>query len=230
MNVTVSNAVRKWVGRAEEGAATALPRPEWLSGKEFSQEWTLIHLGTWNAVFAPFRREVRDILEIGSWEGMSALYFLNFFPECSITCVDTFAGSAEHKDPSSPSFAVDLLGVEGRFDRNTSEYGDRVSKIKVRSACALDALAEQHRAFDLIYVDGSHRRADVMADSVLCWCLLRVGGILIWDDWRWCEDAPSEEKPKDAIDLFRRAFSPCMTTLHSGYQLIVRKTGEWPIR
>ena len=38
------------------------------------------------------------VIEIGSWEGRSALFFLNFFPRSRITCIDTFAGSSEHQD------------------------------------------------------------------------------------------------------------------------------------
>ncbi len=36
-------------------------------------------------------------------------------------------------------------------------------------------------ASQVIYVDGSHKARDVIADAVLAWALLRPGGILIFD-------------------------------------------------
>lgn len=39
--------------------------------------------------------------------------------------------------------------------------------------------------FDLIYIDGSHMRLDVLTDAVMAWQLLRVHGILVFDDYEW---------------------------------------------
>ena len=44
--------------------------------------------------------DVTDILEIGSFEGMSALFLLKNFENSKIDCVETFKGSDEHGDIS----------------------------------------------------------------------------------------------------------------------------------
>ena len=35
----------------------------------------------------------------------------------------------------------------------------------------------------MIYIDGNHRYGACLADSRNCWPLLRVGGLMIWDDY-----------------------------------------------
>lgn len=39
--------------------------------------------------------------------------------------------------------------------------------------------------FDFIYVDGLHLSQDVLYDALLSFDLLKVGGILIFDDYLW---------------------------------------------
>jgi hypothetical protein len=202
--------------------------PEWLDGRDFTRDWALVHFPIWNHVLGARRIGIREVLEIGSWEGMSALYFLNSFPDCRITCIDTFGGGAEHTDPASPFYTPDIGCIERRFDRNLAPFENRVRKIKSRSVPALDWLAEESRTYDLIYIDGSHRRDDVFADTALSWRLLNVGGLLIWDDWGWRREAPSPDKPEHAIAVFRRAFASCISILHDEYQLIARKEADWP--
>jgi len=122
-----------------------------------------------------------------------------------------------------------MLGNEALFDTNVMEtYTGRVEKIAARSVVGLDRLATSQRdPFDLIYVDGSHERDDVMTDSILAWRLLKVGGVLIWDDYELISAMPGyfieDQNPKPAIDLFLSWRKHELEVLHSGYQVIVRK-------
>src|SRR5689334_22074915 len=47
---------------------------------------------------------------------------------------------------------------------------------------------------DVIYVDGSHARNDVIVDSILAWRLLRPDGLMIWDDYNMEPQLPDEER------------------------------------
>ena len=58
---------------------------------------------------------IKNILEIGSYEGRSAIYFLQIFPNAKITCVDTWSGSDEHLNEN-----FDI--IESYFDMNTINY------------------------------------------------------------------------------------------------------------
>ena len=71
-------------------------------------------------------------MEIGSWEGRSALFWLHFFPRCRLTCIDTFGGGVEHRDDDT--WSGELPHVEARFRTNTAEFADRVRLLPTTSA------------------------------------------------------------------------------------------------
>jgi hypothetical protein len=196
---------RKLYTRISEGQRAPTPSDtakwaSWFNGKKFTTDWNSQHFPNWDRLMCG--RSVEQILEIGSWEGRSAIFFLNLFPHASITCVDTFGGGKEHQDSSEYQSALPL--IEARFDANMNEFGPRARKFKARSTVALAQLQDEHSAFDLIYIDGSHTRDDVFSDSLLAWPLLKRGGMIVWDDYWWQEQLPDDQRPRMAIDLFLR--------------------------
>ncbi len=154
-----------------------------------------------------------NILEVGAWEGRATIFFLNFFRNSRITCIDLF-----------------LLGNSPLFDSNVmSQHADRITKIAARSALALDRLATGNSdPYDLIYIDGSHDRDDVITDSALAWRLLKQGGILIWDDYGLLQAMPDNfnkhQDPRPAIDAFLDWHRDELSIIDVGYQVIVQKT------
>ena len=193
----------------------------WYAAKDFTTDWTSHNFSVWAALLAARRDDALEVLEIDSWEGRSAIVFLNYLPRCRITCVDTFAGSADHD--FNPEWATAVGDCERRFDANLAEFSARVEKIKAPSSCALSRLAIARRRFDLVYIDGSHHSADVYADAALCWPLLVEDAIVIFDDYEWTLASAEEERPKLGIDAFLATQAGQYTELHRGYQLIVRK-------
>ena len=184
----------------------------WYEDKELTSDWFSRSAIHWLEPLQPLRGREIDYLEVGTWEGRSSVFVAEFIPASRLTCIDIF------RDPE----------VERRFDFNMAPYGDRVFKLKDRSGRALDRLIEGKQSFDLIYVDAQHIRWSVFSDTVLAWRLLRIGGMIIWDDYQQNLDRPSEARPQHAIDLFRATFRDCITDLHIGYQIIARKTADWP--
>lgn len=164
--------------------------------------------GRWEHLLSPFRRSEAEILEIGSSAGASALSFLTLLPGARITCVDPWPWD----------------GAEAKFDATTRSVRDRITKMKERSISALDKLIQRQRIFDVIYVDGSHTRADCLIDSVLGWQLLDANGLMIWDDYVWEANhlAPAD-RPQDAIDAFLSLYGAELTIFEKGYQVIAQK-------
>jgi predicted O-methyltransferase YrrM len=193
----------------------------YFRGKEFTTDWTSEHFAVWHRVLIPLRNEPIRILEIGSWEGRSATWFLNFFKRSTIVCIDTFAGNTEEQ--TYKKLSRELPAVESRFDRNLAQFGARIEKIKSQSALALERLKEQERRFELVYIDGSHRRDDVMVDSLGGWRLLAPGGIVIWDDYTYAMHLPPEERPQPAIDAFLAEHHGHFRLLAKTKQVIVER-------
>ena len=70
----------------------------WFRHGEFSTDWATSHFSVWRRVLAPLRGRGAQVLEIGSWEGRSAIFFLNYLRDCKIVCIDTFAGGGRASD------------------------------------------------------------------------------------------------------------------------------------
>lgn len=194
---TADHRVRKALGRITDPSYTT----DYVSS--FGEDWT--------RALAPMAGQpgVR-LLEIGSFEGRSAVWFLKHVltdESSELVCVDIFS----------------LPGLEARFDHNIrlADRHGQVRKLKGKSA---DVLAKLEAAsFDAIYVDGGHDAATVLLDAVLAWRLLKPGGVLIFDDYLWEPERPLSERPQLAIDLFRETTGDALEILHAGYQVIGRK-------
>ncbi len=186
--------------------ATTEDSTEWFEGKEFSTDWITRKLPNWERQLKRFQGRPIKILELGSYEGRSAIAFLNILPQAHITCIDLFTGS-----------------LEQTFDENVREYLPRLEKRKGSVIAALDNLAQEKRKFQVIYVDAGKKRDHVYVMSLLAWPLLRPHGLIIWDDYQWGKDKASEDRPKDAIDKFISEKSEELQVISIGSQVFVRK-------
>jgi hypothetical protein len=196
--------------------ATVLPRGT------FTQTWFLGDVPRWKTILDELEGTAARVLEIGSFEGLGACYLLWRLPDATITCVDTFAGSAEHRGTD-----IVVSELESRFDANIALVdATRVRKIVGDSRRELlDLLALEER-FDLVYVDGSHLALDVMVDAVLSWQLLRSGGTLVFDDYGWTELGDDALLgPRAAIDAFLALVHGKYETRFHEYQVAIRKIG-----
>jgi len=194
----------------------------WYEGKAFSSDWTSWHFHNWTRILKPLRGTAARIIEIGSWEGRSALFFMNYFSRSRLVCIDTFAGGEEHQ--SNPAaFADDLPAVEKRFDANLAAFAARIEKIKAPSCVALPQLGIAGRRFDVAYIDGSHLAVDVYSDAVLVWPMIVSSGIVIFDDYEWEDNFGTARHPKLGIDRFLEAFAGQYRVIHRAYQIMVEK-------
>jgi predicted O-methyltransferase YrrM len=165
---------------------------------------------SWQYLLASLREEQGEALEVGSFEGQSAVALLELLPCFKLTCIDNWA---------KPE-------IEARFDANLHAFGDRLVKLKGHAARHLARLKPD--AYSVVYHDCGKSRESTFAQTVLAWPLLKTGGIFIWDDLTWERHRPV--RPEHAIRLFVHTFGDCLTVLHESEQMVVRKTGEWPRR
>jgi predicted O-methyltransferase YrrM len=195
----------------------------WYEGKDFSSDWTSWHFPVWLGLLARFRDKPARVLEIGSWEGRSALFFVNYLPQAHVTCVDPWTGNVEHA--LDAHFAALVPHSERRFIDNLAPFAARIERVKASSKDALPDLAIAGRKFDLVYIDGSHRAADVFADATLAWPLTAPGGVVIFDDYLWDGFPEPANTPKLGIDAFLASVAGQFGTLHHDYQVAIEKRG-----
>jgi predicted O-methyltransferase YrrM len=199
----------------------------WFWHGDFTYDWVWKHYPVWRRVLTPLRQQPVRIVEIGSFEGRSAVFFLRFLPLSTIVCIDTFAGTPAESEVYK-CLEQQMRTAEARFDRNVAPFASRVEKIKSRSADVLPRLIAAGRRFDLAYIDGGHRHQDVMDDSDGVWQILAPGGTLIWDDYEWAPHFAPEERPKPAIDAFLRAHQGEYRLLFKDYQVVIRRNAGAP--
>jgi predicted O-methyltransferase YrrM len=197
----------------------------------FTEDYFSHHIPHWERLFFEELRwdpeAPRRAVEIGSFEGRSALWLLaNLLrhPDSRLACIDSFAGGAEHQ-PSQ------VRGLYERFRANIEAGGDarKVEVLRGDSFSGLTRLIARGDAADLVYVDGSHEAPDVLADLVLGFRLLRPGGVLLCDDYQWSREETARADvlgcPKLAIDAFTNIHRRRIDLLDWGYawQHAVRK-------
>jgi predicted O-methyltransferase YrrM len=151
-------------------------------------------------------------LEVGSYEGRSALWALDHVlpPDSTILCVDLF-------DDDLPG--IDEWGVRGyatRFFENVKNRSEIVS-FKNHSQQALRHLNAHGTTFHGAYLDANHNFASVLADLELLWPLLLPGAVLVCDDY----DSQQHPGARRAIDEFL-AKTPHQV-LSTSFQIIVLK-------
>jgi predicted O-methyltransferase YrrM len=199
-----------------------------LSIIDLSQKSSPAHLTPWlyilDLVGFRARGKTLRVLEIGSWEGISARFILDTIQEAQITCVDTWQGADEHKDGSAADLTL-LQNIEKRFDENLRPYSNRVRKFRgMSSRFFQDSIEGDDGGYDLIYVDGSHYVDDVYLDAISSFKLLKSGGVMVFDDYYFVYYPKRIENPAFAINNFLRVYDGRYKMLLLSRQVFIQKT------
>lgn len=184
----------------------------------FSQDWFSGNIPHWVRAFHMAGMDSDNslkILEVGSFEGRSAFFFLNYFRSASIHCVDTWDGSDEHDG------LPEINGLLRRFEENTSSVKNRLAKHVMTSEEFF--ISSSDRDFDIVYIDGSHRASDVLSDATSSFSRLRSGGLLMFDDYLWKHYDQTQKNPCSAINTFIKIFDGQFEWVRVGYQVYLKK-------
>jgi Methyltransferase domain len=144
----------------------------------------------WAHYFKQETSRITNCLAVGTWEGRSLNFTAHLFPNARLTCIDTFGSDA-------------VSELERRFTANIEPIRDRATVLKGTSFERLAMLLKGGgESFDFIYIDGTHFFRHVLTDTMKCWPMLNVGGILIWDDQLWTRKLYRKYTSKAPIDFF----------------------------
>jgi predicted O-methyltransferase YrrM len=193
---------------------------------DFTADWFSRNTIYWAELFAAqgWRAdEPRTIVEIGSYEGRSALWMLENLlqhPASRLHCVDTFH-DREKPDSYWHRFEANVLA---------SRHAAKVTVSATPSLPFLTRFVAEGQQADFIYVDGSHRAADVLEDLVLAFHATRTGGIIICDDYLKGTRAGEMtlDTPKLAVDAFTTIYRDRLDIPWGQplYQLAMIKTAD----
>jgi predicted O-methyltransferase YrrM len=178
------------------------------------------------------------ILEIGSFEGKSTVWFINNLlknEKSTITCIDPWMNfyqnsnsfnsyNPETKTQSGIDYIKD--DIKGRFLHNINEtgYSNKVNVTHGMSYLELPKLINEKKLYDIIFIDGNHTSPFVLTDAVMSWFLLKPNGIMIFDDYLWEFNQDKETlSPKLAIDSFIRIYNDYIKVTLNGYRKAIKK-------
>ncbi|MET0414301.1 MAG: class I SAM-dependent methyltransferase [Polyangiaceae bacterium] len=188
-------------------------------GYTFTADWSVPWQEPWRRLLKPLTgaADVR-YLEIGVFEGRSLLWMME----------NVFTHDSARATAVDPCF----MPYGERLQQNlaASGLGHKIDLVRGPAREHLRRLPLN--SYDVAYVDGSHLGADVLHDLVHTWELLRVGGIMIIDDYLWgtsldehtfARETAAEIRPREAVDAFLRIHRRDVDVLVQRWQMVVRK-------
>lgn len=194
----------------------------------FTADWFTHRIPFWRKHVLPKLPEVVAWLEIGSFEGRSATWVMDNVlkhKDSSIVCIDPWVNGEVLK-----RFLSNISAAHKQL-QETRAGGYRTPLVKWYRHFSQDilptlpTLPKGH--FDVVYVDGDHQGKSAITDAALAWPLLKPGGFMIFDDYRWDYKDPKDKATKLparlGIDAFLHLWGSELELVHKDYQVIVKK-------
>ena len=167
-------------------------------------------------------------LQIGAFTGDASVWLLDNIlngPESTLVDVDTWEGS---KELSHEQF--DWCDVERVYDERTARFtrAGRLFKYIGSSAAFFveDDLPHPYRGdegYDFIYIDGAHDAYMCLNDGISAYKVLKVGGLLAFDDYQWHSGKGLLYDPQPAIDAIGFIYGDRLEPIEIGAQAWFRR-------
>jgi len=178
------------------------------------------------------REKELHILEIGSFEGESTVWFLNNVLQHSkstITCIDPWdsysQNSKSFQSYSNPENEWHNSDKYDTFKHNIKESGVE-EKVLVKRGLSHEILPEllvENNQYDIVFIDGNHVAPYVLTDAMFSWYMLKDRGIMIFDDYLWRPQLNKVLTPKLAVDSFITNFQDYCEVIYDGYRKAIKK-------
>jgi predicted O-methyltransferase YrrM len=167
----------------------------------------------WVHFFKKFNLENKkiNILEIGTFEGLSSSFFLKYLKKSNLV-------------------AVDSLDKKTSFYKNFLKNKSKLRSFKFHNLSSKDFFKKKIKdEFDIIYIDGGHDKNSVIDDAKSSFKVLKKNGILIFDDMLYeYQNDKIKKKFKESdfviggVLIFLSKFKN-VEILYAGHQLILKK-------
>jgi predicted O-methyltransferase YrrM len=165
-----------------------------------------------------YRNKPIRYLEIGTFYGANLLSVANSYgahPDSKLYCIDPWEDYEEYQEYKNKQPTIYTA-----FMNNLEKSGVQ-EKVEIYRGYSNIAVPKfQDDFFDIVYVDGNHEPEYVLEDAVLSFRKLKVGGIMIFDDYGW----GGPDLTQRGIDGFLSGYHKRITYLgESQTQVFIRK-------
>ena len=150
-----------------------------------------------------------NCLEVGSYEGRSASYLLDkFVGSNNLIAIDQFINPV----------------IKDRYFKNMSIHPkyNQLKTLVGLSFIEMAKLYEQQLQFDFVYIDAGKTAGDNIVNLILAERLLKVGGIIVVDDYNWDKFSDPRFCPKLGITSFMN-ITLLSEVFMEGYQMVFKK-------
>jgi hypothetical protein len=191
----------------------------------FTADWFSQNIKNWEKWLGHLKgKDDLTFMEIGCFEGQATRWLMeNILTGVNplMIVVDTFEGGMEAGEKGA--FYTET--AEQNFIENLKAFKKNIIMYKGISQEVLrtDDFKGTMTGYDFIYIDGSHRSAEVLEDSIHAFRLLKKGGVMIWDDYGLNRYPDKLQNPKMGIDAFIAIFEGKFEVISKGYQVCIRK-------
>ena len=192
-----------------------------LIKKKITHDFFSRNIFDWIDILQDHKTNEFEYLEIGSFEGNSAMFVLENFKNCFLTCVDSWEQLKLNSDSKEGYEHLPIIDIEDNFDDNLRIYSERYKKEKILSDLFF---RKNNKFFDVVFIDGSHFADNVFKDCKNSWPILKKNGILILDDYFWKGYEKPEQNPAFAINKFLKEINGEYKIIKlTKFQLFLRK-------
>lgn len=199
---------------------------------KFSETWFDIAIQGWSQIFPNIKHEVKNVLEVGCYEGRATVWLCeNVLDDKNIIynydVVDTFGGSLNESgmDATKEKLKQNDSFIEENFRHNISFFPNVDFKIYKGFSQNILPTFPQEEKYDFIYIDASHKADDTFVDAYYAHKMLKVGGIIIFDDYGWKDPLRPHisQSPQLGIEIFNTMYEEQYTIILKGYQIGFQK-------
>lgn len=201
------------------------------SNYKFTETWFDGSIPLWTTLFKEYTEQTGDInnvLEIGCYEGRATTWLCdNVLTDLNQTynydVIDTFGGSLNE---SGMVNAKSLLGedddiIEKTFKHNISFHKHVNFTIHKGSSQKVLPTFNLEPRYDFIYIDASHRADDTFVDAYYASKMLKINGLLIFDDYGWKDpkNLHPSNSPELGVNVFDIMYNQEFMQIFKGYQV-----------
>jgi predicted O-methyltransferase YrrM len=180
-------------------------------------------------LFSDTEESQLNFLEIGVFEGKTSCWLMDNI--LSIESIHNSKGMLHCIDP--------YITKNGEYNLR-QHLGDVIFYRAPSGEVLIDLIKGKVFNFDFVYVDGDHNACNLLEDLLLSWKLLKVGGIMLIDDyemevtdpWHYVSHAEFNKDnpklrfthPRIAIDAFLNIYRGQFDLIIDNYQIGIKRT------